>query len=259
MLNKQSLAANIASKPPWVVLALAFLIAVVPRGIRILYPQAWFEDAAYLYHAFRLLSGQQPFVDGIYAHPPTLEGLLALLYAVFGVSYRVAEILSAVVMAATTLLVFSLCKKQTGPWVALSGAAAFSLSPLLARYHVFEREVFTLALAALAFYMVPEGKENPVSAFLTGALAGLAIAIKISGVFLLLPLLTIYLPRKHIREIIGFILGWLAVGCGVWAYLLLSFGRPAFLQLLVLHLTKGGTASFWRPHRRTTSISASSA
>jgi hypothetical protein len=49
-------------------------------------------------------------------------------------------------------------KKETNKWIALAGAAAFSFSPLLFRYHVFEREVFTVLLASLVFGIVQTKK-----------------------------------------------------------------------------------------------------
>lgn len=219
------------------------LIAVVPRVARLRFHQAWFEDSAYLYHGFALLAGQRPFVEGIYAHPPAPEYLLAACYRIFGVSYRVAEALSAAVMAITTILIYKLCKKMTGPWTALIGAAAFSLSPLLFRYHVFEREVFTVALASLAFFWLQAGNDNRIRAALIGALAGVAAAVKISGIFLLPPIAAIYLLDGHRKAAAACMLGWLAVAGTFWGLLLLIYAKPAFHQLVVLHFVKGGTAS----------------
>ena len=103
----------------WIAFLFACLIALVPRIARWFHPEVWMEDSAYIYHAFTLMSGQQPFIDSIYAHPPGLERFLAFFYSIFGVSYRTAEILSSFVMIITTLCIYELSKKETSKWIAL--------------------------------------------------------------------------------------------------------------------------------------------
>ena len=88
----------------YIVWLIAFLIAVVPRVIRLLYWEAYFEDSVYLYHAFAINIGRRPFIDMICTHPPTIENLLSILYNIFGVSYRVAEIFTALIMVAASFL-----------------------------------------------------------------------------------------------------------------------------------------------------------
>jgi Dolichyl-phosphate-mannose-protein mannosyltransferase len=229
----------------WPFFLLAVLISTVPRLIRLMYPQAWIEDAAYLYHGFTLISGQEPFFDGIYAHPPSLEAFLGLLYRIFGVGYRTAEWASAGVVAGSTFLVYLLCRRLVGSWIALVGAAAFSLAPLLVRYHVFEREVYTVACATLAILLAQKRESSTSYAFFAGGILGLAAAVKLSGLLYLPALLVVYLCRRQPKHALKSIFGWTVVGGGIWTYYLLLYGRPAIHQLVLLHFVKGGTGQFW--------------
>jgi hypothetical protein len=81
------------------------------------------EDPAYIYHAFALMSGQQPFIDSICAHPPVLEEILALFYSIFGVSYRVAETFTSFVVILTNFCIYGLCKKRNKQMDSISGSS----------------------------------------------------------------------------------------------------------------------------------------
>jgi hypothetical protein len=219
------------------------IILVVPRVARFVHPDLWTEDSVYLYHAFALLSGERPFVDGIYVHPPFLEAFLALLFRIFGVSYRVAEIVSALVIVGAGWLLYDVARRLTDRWVALVAPATLCLAPLLVRYHVFEREVFTLALATLGFWIVQTRAPRRGAALAAGAAAGAAMAIKLSGAIVLPPLLAVYLARRQLSLALWCGVGALAVGGGAWASVLLAYGHEAFLQLVVLHSIDRGVAA----------------
>lgn len=230
----------------WMAWAAAVALATVPRVLRIVYPEVWIEDAKYLYHAYALSIGQQPYIDGIYAHPPTFEGILAMLYRLTGVSYRVAEIFSAFIMALSALLLYNLCRRIMGRWVALAACAAFSCAPLLFRYHVYEREVFTVFLATAAFWVQTAYSKSPKSAFFTGSLAGMAVALKISAVFYLPPLLLVFLMRHSVRQAIICLGAFVVVGCGTWIFIFSYFGWTAYFQNILFHFVKGGTPDFYK-------------
>ncbi|NQU11447.1 glycosyltransferase family 39 protein, partial [bacterium] len=183
----QEMPAPARAPAAWIPWLLAVVIAVGPRVARLFSPQVWMEDAASLYHGFSIGAGQQPFLDSINGHPPSIETLLAGLYALFGTSYRVAEITSAVVMIVTALLLYDLGRRLTNRWIGLVGVATFSLSPLLVRYHVYEREVFTVAIATITFWLLARWPGRPATAIGAGLLAVAAAAVKLSGGFLLVP------------------------------------------------------------------------
>ncbi|MEO0216517.1 MAG: glycosyltransferase family 39 protein, partial [candidate division WOR-3 bacterium] len=112
------------------VLIFVVLIAVLPRLLRIFYPYAWFEDSIYLYHAFAFKSGLKPFLQTICVHPPTIEYLLAVLYNLFGVSYRIAEILTAVIISVSTILLFDIARRIFDKYIAIFVISVYSLSSL---------------------------------------------------------------------------------------------------------------------------------
>jgi hypothetical protein len=221
---------------PW---AAAFLIAALPRLIRLIYPYAWFEDAAYIYHGFALQAGLRPFQDILFVHPPAFEGLLSLLYRVFGTTYRVPEILSALVMTGTALLVFDSVRRLLSAGSALFASAVFSGSALLARYHIYEREVYTAGLAVLVIWLLVSRRERPGLYVGIGILCGIGFAIKFSGIFIPAAVIIYLLADKKRPAALTVAAGFIAVGGGVWAYYFIKYGSPAFYQLILFHFVKG--------------------
>lgn len=214
------------------------MIAVLPRLFRILYPYAWFEDAAYLYHAFAFKSGLKPFIDTICVHPPTIEYLLAGLYNLFGVSYRVAEIFSAIIIAFSAILIFDITRHIFNNYIALFAVIIFSLATLLFRYHIFEREIFTLTISIVIMWMLMQINFNATHAFLIGGLAGIAMGIKFSGLFILPAIIITLLVQRDYKKIFFVILSFTFVSLVIWGYFFLRYREPAYYQLLLFHLFK---------------------
>ncbi|MEO0184943.1 MAG: glycosyltransferase family 39 protein [candidate division WOR-3 bacterium] len=206
---------------------------------RLLCPYAWFEDCAYLYHAFAFKSGLKPFVDTLCVHPPTIEYLLAGLYNIFGVSYQVAEIMTAVIVAIATVLLFDISKNILGKYIALFVVASFSFSSLLFRYHIFEREIFTLSISILVMWIITRRKLNPYSALLIGILAGFGFGIKFSGLFILPPIIIYLLSLREYKTIFFSIIGFVITSLVIYGYFLLRYKEPAYIQLFVFHFFKG--------------------
>jgi hypothetical protein len=225
----------------------AFLIAVLPRITRLIHAKAWFEDTVYLYHAFAIKIGQRPFLDMICPHPPTIETFLSFLYNIFGVSYCVAEVLTAVLMIVTALLIFDICKRLTHSLTALIALAGFSFSPLLFRYHIFEREVFTLFFAALILWLLVSQEESFWLYPVVGVLGGLCVGVKLSGVFIIAAVIFYLLFKGKFRFFLITLGSFVVVGGGIWAYYLLQYGEEAFYQMILLHTIKGTSSSnVWR-------------
>ncbi|MGQ9701707.1 MAG: ArnT family glycosyltransferase [bacterium] len=214
------------------------MIAVLPRLFRIFYPYAWFEDAAYLYHAFAFKSGLRPFVDTICVHPPTIEYLLAGLYNLFGISYRVAEIFTAIIIAFSAVLIFDITRRIFNNYIALFAVIIFSLATLFFRYHIFEREIFTLTISIVIMWMFVQMNFNSTWAFFIGALAGLAMGIKFSGLFILPAIIVTLLVQRDYKKIIFVILGFTLVSLLIWGYFFLRYKEPAYYQLLLFHFFK---------------------
>ena len=217
----------------------AALIAAVPRVARLLSNRVWMEDSVVLYHGFTIGLGRRPFLDGLYSHPPLLEAVLGLCYRVFGVSYRVAELLSAAAMVLSALLVFDICRRLTNRGLALVGVAAFSFSPLLIRYHVCEREVFTAAAACLALWLLLVRPDHHWAAIVGGLLAVVAAAVKLSGAFLLPPLVLYLLLQNRPQQALRLLVAGIVGGILLALYLFARYGREAIYQLFILQMIAG--------------------
>ncbi len=218
---------------------IVLLITVLPRLFRILYPYAWFEDSVYLYHAFAFKSGLKPFIQTLCVHPPTIEYLLAGLYNIFGISYRVAEIMTAIIIAISTILLFDIARRLFDKYIALFVIALFSLSSLLFRYHIFEREIFTLFIAILVMWFIVCRDSKPLNWFFIGILTGIGASIKLSGLFIL-PAAVIYWGSKEkFKAILYLLSGFFIIAIGLYGYLLITYKDPAFYQIFRFHFFKG--------------------
>lgn len=221
------------------ILIFVALIAILPRLFRIFYPYAWFEDSVYLYHAFAFKSGLKPFVQTLCVHLPTIEYLLAGFYNIFGVSYRVAEIMTAIIVVISTILLFDIARRLFDKYIALIVIALFSFSSLLFRYHIFERELFTLFIAILVMWFIVCRNSKPLNWFLIGILAGVGASIKLSGLFIL-PAAVIYFgAEKKIKPILYLLSGFLIITIGIYGYFLINYKNPAFYQIFHFHFFKG--------------------
>ena len=103
--------------------------------------------------------------------------------------------------------------------------------------------------ASISFLIVQTKKVSSVGAFMAGILAGLAMSIKISGIFIILPLALVFLLKKRKKLLVSCILGWLFIAGGLWIYYLSQYGHLAFYQLILLHFIKGETLSFFENFR----------
>lgn len=224
---------------------LAVTVCVGPRLARLFYPYAWFEDSAYLYHGFALHAGGHPFIDLLFVHPPGFEALLSLLFGLFGVTYRVPEIVSCLVMAGTGILLFDFVRRVLDQWSGLTAAAVFSGSCLLARYHIFEREIYTAGLAVLVIWLLSQNHRGAWRYFLIGIASGIGLTIKLSGIFISMAVI-IYLLLQRRKKQSGIVFaGTMIIGFGTWIYCFLRWGPPAFYQLVLFHFIKGANVSFF--------------
>ncbi|MFC2174046.1 glycosyltransferase family 39 protein [Acidobacteriota bacterium] len=171
-------------------------LSIVPRIVRMLYRDAWFEDTAYLYHAYLLSVGKAPFLDMLTLHPPLLEFVLSRFYLIFGVSYRTAELLTAFALAGASVLIYRILSVRTGRFTSALALLVFGLHPLFFRYHIFEREVFVLAAYAAAFAVLARAGGR-MSWMLAGSMLGMAVAVKLSGGMLFFALMIVLLVPRN--------------------------------------------------------------
>lgn len=226
----------------WLVLALGL---VAPRMVRMAAPLVHYEDDNYLYSAYLIHRGEQPYRDFVQANPPLLEQFAAPFFTLFGPTHRVGEGLTAAALLATAL---ALWRIGGGLYADRSGAVAavlYSWMPLVFRYHLFEREVYSLCAsacgAALALGVTRPGRGRLLAA---GVVCGLAFHCKQVGLFPGLALVVYLLGRSGIGPASWAALGALVSGAGLLGLDYLWYGPDLLLQSFALHLIKGAPLPF---------------
>jgi len=132
-------------------IALALLL---PRIVRMVYPEVWVEDDFYLESAYLVSVGMRPYLDFVHPHPPLLEWVAAGFIHIFGASHLSLEFLNEAAIYLTSILLFALGDRVAGRRVAIASVILYGLSSLVFRYHVYERECFIAPLVVGAAILV---------------------------------------------------------------------------------------------------------
>ncbi len=170
---------------------------------------------------------------------PTIEYLLSGLYRILGVSYRTAEIFSAIVVIFSTLLLYDISRKVLNRQIGLFVITIFSCSSLLFRYHIFEREIFTLALTIFILWRIVNREPGIANAVITGVIAGLGFAIKFSGVFVVPAIIAYLIIERKYREVLFTILGFVITTSVIYGFFFLKYGESVYEQVFLFHFFKG--------------------
>jgi len=226
---------------------LALLAA--PRLLRMLAPWVWVEDDFYLASALLVRLGERPYLDFVHPHLPLLEFAVAAWLWLAGASHRSIELLSALALFGTSVLVLRLGTRAFGRRAGVLGACLFAWSSLGFRYHVFERESFAaLALAAALLLAFRSPRASAAASAAIGLCLWLAAAIKLTS---LIPACAVL---GHLAWGRGDARGalraaaWLAGGLA--ASLLVCgavYGSAFWLQIGLFHLSKGHYAAIAAP------------
>jgi hypothetical protein len=160
------------------------LVLLIPRIVRLWYPEVWVEDDFYLESAYLVSAGMRPYLDFVHPHLPVLEWIAAAYIRLFGASHLSLELLNQAAIYATSLLVLALGLRVANRPVAVASAILYGFASLVFRYHVYERECFVAPLVLLATIAALDDRERwrwrPILA-IAGPLA-LACAIKLTAV-----------------------------------------------------------------------------
>src|ERR1700683_4587814 len=99
----------------------AWLIVVllIPRVVRMLYPQVWVEDDFYLESAWLVSVGMRPYLDFVQPHMPLREWMAGCYLKLFGASHLSIEILNEAAIFIASILTYSLARKVAGRPVAI--------------------------------------------------------------------------------------------------------------------------------------------
>jgi len=218
------------------------LVLVIPRVIRLLYPEIWVEDDFYLESAYLVASGMRPYLDFVHPHLPMLEWIAGGYLKIFGASHFRIELLNEAAIYITSVMVFALGARAGGRRAGVASAILYAFSSLVFRYHVYERECFVAPIVMGAAIMILDGAATGLfwRAMAVAGLLALACSIKLTAV---IPAAVILLfvaaaERRIARAIeIGVALtaaiGRLCVFC-YWRY-----GYDFVFQTFIFHFMKG--------------------
>ncbi len=237
-----------------IALLVLILLLAAPRILRILYPLVWIEDPNYIYAAFLIKSGLSPFHDFASPNLPLFEFILAGLYEIFGVSYRIAEIFTALTAVFTASCLFLGMNKlykmhhvrssKTHQFLFVwTAPLLYSLHPLIFRYHVFDREILTAAAAAAAFCLVADqNRKNSVDFLLLPVIFTLGFAGKQTMVVPLTAwMIFLMLDRSFSHALKTALFSCLGIAL-IYAIFTLIYGIETINQTFIFHFIKGANA-----------------
>ncbi|MDB5107871.1 MAG: hypothetical protein JWM69_812, partial [Candidatus Binatus sp.] len=214
---------------------------LLPRVVRMLYPEVWIEDDFYLESAWMVSVGMRPYLDFVHPHFPILEFLAAGYLKLFGPSHTSIEFLNETAIFATCALTFALARRASSQSSAVAAALLLSYSSLLFRYHLYERENFLVPLMVLAAMVaLDDSWPESVQGLLIGLLFFLACTIKLTAV---IPLAVIvpFLVIVERRIVAGFaaVMVFIAAIGSLAVLLYWRYGSEFILQTFLFHLLKG--------------------
>jgi Dolichyl-phosphate-mannose-protein mannosyltransferase len=221
--------------------AALLIVLIVPRLIRLFYPELWVEDDFYLESAWLIAAGMRPYVDFVHPHLPLLEWFAGAYIRVFGASILSLEILNETAIFVTSLLTFALARRALGRPAAAVAAILYAFSSLVFRYHVYERECFVAPIVLAAAIIAVDGEMAPIGeiAWLAVALAA-ACAVKLTSVIPAAVLLgyVALVRRDLVRAVsagagVAIMVGALSAFC-YWRY-----GFAFVYQVFIFHFLKG--------------------
>ncbi|MCD4655197.1 glycosyltransferase family 39 protein [bacterium] len=231
------------SKILWIIFGLCL---VVPRVLRVMWPEVQIEDPNYIYGAFLILKGMIPFAEFAQVNPPLLEIFLAGLYKVFGVSHRVPEILSALTYLSSAILIFRIGSRVMNRATGVIASILYSWHFLVFRYHLFERETFATLAILLALEFLTRKEATSRTALVAGLIMGFGFACKQTA---LIPFATIVafiaLCRQQWRSAIFLCIGFFSFTGFITLGYTAAFGRSYMDQTFWFHWIKGYVAPWY--------------
>src|SRR5260370_35108829 len=90
------------------------VVLLVPRVVRMLYPEVWVEDDFYLESAWLVSVGMRPYLDFVHPHMPLLEGLAGCYLKLFDTRHLSIEILNERAVFPPRILTYPLRRRHAG-------------------------------------------------------------------------------------------------------------------------------------------------
>ncbi len=226
------------------------IVLVVPRLIRLLYPEIWVEDDFYLESAYLVASGMRPYLDFVHPHLPMLEWIAGGYLKIFGASHFRIELLNEAAIYITSVMVFALGARAGGRRAGVASAILYAFSSLVFRYHVYERECFVAPIVAGDAIMILDGAAGGtfLRAMAVAGLLALACSIKLTAVIpAAVILLFVAIAERRISRAIEISAAMAAAIAILCAFCYWRYGYDFVFQTFIFHFMKGreigGTAA----------------
>jgi len=224
----------------WLVVAL-----LIPRVVRMLYPQVWVEDDFYLESAWLVSIGMRPYLDFVHPHMPLLEWIAGCYLKLFGTSHLSIEILNEAAIFSASLLTYALARRAAGRPAAIAASILYAYSSLVFRYHVYERESFVAPLIILGAIVALEDliavdATQWLQAAILGSVFFVACAIKLTAVIPFAAILVFVAVAR--RRIAAALLAGIVftIELGAFSALLYRlYGNEFIFQTFLFHFLKG--------------------
>ena len=223
------------------------VLLIGPRILRTAYASANLADEAIFYLPYLAATGETPYVDFQCPYNPGSVWLLAASYAIFGVSYRVAEFLTAILVTCIAGLLYTCGRRAFGVFGAVASAATFAWHPLVFGYHVFAVEFCTTLCVWVSIFLLLKYQRPSLPLLLSIALLMTAACLfKKSACGPALGVaLSLWWVRRDRRAAVRYTVMLSCLVGGATLILLACFGMPYLQQTLVFHLAKGEACPLW--------------
>jgi len=158
----------------------------------------------YMHHGYNILKPEVPWL----ADPPRITAMelplvpyiTSLLFALFGYNIFTARILTILAFLVVIFFVFKLVQRELGNMTAILAALASAIMPL---YHPFGfilySEPWIIALTVYTIYQFAEWLEKEKKSSAIKAIVGfsLTIGLKVTAMYILIPIVWILYRRYH--------------------------------------------------------------
>ncbi len=175
----------------WFFSLLAIFTFLVEAIVLIFYRETWFDELNYLWKSYLILKGSLiPFQDIILEYPPLFVPIYGLGQILFGPSFYIGRLTSAVLSVFLLILVFLVAKKMSSRWWGLAAVFAV-LSNLLLMGNYISATLYSLAavLVMAVFWIETSDINRKKKIYFSAILLGLMMLTRIN----LLPVVFIFL------------------------------------------------------------------
>ncbi|VVB54942.1 Dolichyl-phosphate-mannose-protein mannosyltransferase [uncultured archaeon] len=222
------------------ILVLVFAFGVVLRLFYLL-TFSFNDEPFYIYAAYQVFLGHQPYVDFFFSQPPLDLILTALVFRLFGVGVVQFHLMPFLLSVASLPLMYLLSRRVLGDGAgAVFSTLLFSTSLLLGSLTATNNLYSTMTfMSMLSLWLFLDGvkKERPTLLFFAGIAASMAFWSRLFGI---LPLACEILflawsqRQRSIRPVLHIAGGFIAFS----AVVLLFFYSPNFVYQVFLHHSK---------------------